>query len=360
MNSSKLLRAGVPVLGLCVITVLGSGCRSEVLSDRPSVPPAERELIDNQADFNNTAAADFDSAPAAKTAKKTAAKGDSGKFVYPRFEDTDHTPIYSAPKGKKSSAAVGTGSVYIVRRGDSLSKIAARHRVRTIDLAKANNLQLTSVIRIGQKLTIPGGKAVVSSRKTARKSAAVEKKSSAPRSGLYVVRRGDSISRIAKRCKVKRADLMAVNNINENTILRIGQTLKLPGAQVVNEASVIVDQTPAPAAEPAEKVAETVKKSKDLDESDALNELEGAAAAGDKGAAAAASASETAAAAVAETAPAAKAPSADSAALVIQQDISVDDFCKSHNVSKADLIRMNAKVTESTVMLKKGDVIILP
>lgn len=358
MNSSKLLRVGVPVLGLCVITVLGSGCRSEVLSERPSVPPAERELIDNQADFNNTAASDFDSAPAAKTAKKAAVKGGSGKFVYPRFEDTDHTPIYSAPKGKKSSAAVGAGSVYTVRRGDSLSKIAARHRVRTIDLAKANNLQLTSVIRIGQKLTIPGGKAVVSAKKTARKSAAVEKKTSAPRSGLYVVRRGDSISRIAKRCKVKRADLMAANNINENTILRIGQTLKLPGAQVVNEASVIVDQTPAPAAEPAEKPAESAAvKSTETDEADALKELEGAVSASDKSAASTTAAAATAAA---EVAPAEKAPAADTAAIVIQQDINIDAFCKAHNVSKADLIRLNAKITESTAVLQKNEVVILP
>ena len=244
MNSNKMLRIGMPVLGLCVFSVFISGCRSVVLADRQSVPPAERELAANEEESNASAPA-----PAAvekDSAKAVASKDSEAKFVYPRFEDTDHTPIYSAPaKTKKSStatAASDTASTYIVRRGDSLSKIASRHHVRTIDLAKANNLQLTSVIRVGQKLTIPGGKAVAEKR-TEKSSVASEEKS-ASRSGLYVVRRGDSISRIAKRCKVKRADLMAVNNINENTVLRIGQTLKLPGAQVVNETSVIVD-TPA-------------------------------------------------------------------------------------------------------------------
>ena len=354
MNSSKMLRVGMPVLGLCVFSIFVSGCRSEVLADRPSVPPAERELIANEDDFKTPAEdASVDKAPAKSQA--AAAKGSADKFAYPRFEDTDHTPIYSTPKCSKrsSGAVVGAGSTYTVRRGDSLGKIAKRHNVRTIDLAKANNLQLTSVIRIGQKLTIPGGKTAAVS-KSAKKSSAASAEKSAPRSGLYVVRRGDSISRIAKRCKVKRADLMAVNNINENTVLRIGQTLKLPGAQVVDETSVIVEK---PAENKTSEVVVAPDRTENNTEADVLKELEGDASAGDKSAENA-KAAETAAAA--DAAPAAKTPVSDSVATSIQQDINIDEFCKAHNVSKDDLIRLNSAITESTVTLKKGDVIILP
>lgn len=365
MNSSKMLRVGMPILGLCVFSVFISGCRSVVLADRPSVPPAERELVANEEESNASvpAPADVDKSSEKDSAKAVASKDSEAKFVYPRFEDTDHTPIYSAPaKTKKSStatAASDTASTYIVRRGDSLSKIASRHHVRTIDLAKANNLQLTSVIRVGQKLTIPGGKAAVAEKRTEKSSVASEEKS-APRSGLYVVRRGDSISRIAKRCKVKRADLMAVNNINENTVLRIGQTLKLPGAQVVNETSVIVDTA---AEDKAEETVAPATKTESSVEADVLKELGSDAAAADK-ASESANSAENASATAAEAVAAEKtfaAPAvAEGGPVSIQQDVNIDDFCKAHNVSKDELIRLNSAITESTVSLKKGDVIILP
>ena len=364
MNSSKMLRVGMPVLGLCVFSVFISGCRSVVLADRPSVPPAERELAANEEESNASvpAPAAVEKYSEKDSAKAVASKDSEAKFVYPRFEDTDHTPIYSAPaKTKKSStatAASDTASTYIVRRGDSLSKIASRHHVRTIDLAKANNLQLTSVIRVGQKLTIPGGKAAAEKR-TEKSSVASEEKS-APRSGLYVVRRGDSISRIAKRCKVKRADLMAVNNINENTVLRIGQTLKLPGAQVVNETSVIVDTA---AEDKAEETAAPATKTESSVEADVLKELGSDAAAADKASESAIStenASATAAEAVAAEKTFAAPAVAEGGPVSIQQDVNIDDFCKAHNVSKDELIRLNSAITESTVSLKKGDVIILP
>ena len=353
MNSSKLLRVGMPFWALCVISALSSGCQSTVLDERPSVPPAERELLEKDADISTFENVEK-SAPV--RSKKAVAK-DTGKFAYPRFEDTDHSPIYSSGKeSKTSSAAVSAGSTYIVRRGDSLSKIAQRHRVRTIDLAKANNLQMTSVIRIGQKLTIPGGKTAASVKKQNKKSAASVENKTAARSGLYVVRRGDSISRIAKRCKVKRADLMAVNNINENTILRIGQTLKLPGAQVVNEESVIVDNKPAVEA-PVEKTEEAPAKNATANDADILSELDSDAAAGDK-AAEKSNAAESAAAAVESAA--AKTVPVDGASVHIQQDIKIDDFCKIHNVTKADLIRLNAAITESTQVIEKGAFIIMP
>lgn len=359
MNSSKLLRVGMPVLGLCVITVFGSGCRPEVLGERPSVPPAERELIENESDFN----APSTESSAAVSVKTSGRKSSSDKIVYPRFEDTDHTPIYSAPKRRtSSSAAVGSGSTYIVRRGDSLSRIAARYRIRTIDLAKANNLQLTSVIRIGQKLVIPGrsGAAVVKAT-PAKTSAPDTASATASRPGLYVVRRGDSISRIAKRFKIKRADLMALNNINENTILRIGQTLKLPGAQVVNEESVIVDtssgsNTPsAPVAAPA---ADTEKSPEDA-EASILKELEADTAAASSAATSADAPKAAPAASAAEAVATQTAPS-DGGAICNQQDINIDDFCRMHNIKKADLIRVNAAITEATTILKKGEVIVLP
>ena len=117
MNSSKMLRVGMPILGLCVFSVFISGCRSVVLADRPSVPPAERELAANEEESNASvpAPAAVDKYSEKDSAKAVASKDSEAKFVYPRFEDTDHTPICSAPaKTKKSSTATAASSAFLL------------------------------------------------------------------------------------------------------------------------------------------------------------------------------------------------------------------------------------------------------
>jgi LysM repeat protein len=55
-----------------------------------------------------------------------------------------------------SLVPVSTGQGYKVRRGDSLWTIAKKHGVSVAELKEANGLR-GSTIRVGQKLTIPGG-----------------------------------------------------------------------------------------------------------------------------------------------------------------------------------------------------------
>lgn len=348
MNSDKLLRVGVPMLGLCFFAVFQTGCRSQVLDERQAVPPAEREIVQKEDAFDDDLSKN--PAPAAdkkiedKSVKDTAPANKD--FVYPKFEDTEHKPIYSAPKKAAKTKTVAPGATYVVVRGDSLSKIAARHRVKTIDLAKANDLQLTSVIRVGQKLRIPGGKTAVAGSESKTASSA---STATVRSGLYTVRKGDSIARIAKRLKIKRADLMAENNLNEQSVLQIGQTLKLPGAKVVNEESVVVEKTDAAPVASADSAAPSEQKSAS-EEDDIVKEIDGDSAA-----------STSAAAAVAKTAAdeTAKVVS-DATPVEVRSDISVDEFCKRYKVSKEDIFRLNSDIQADTAVIKAGTVVSLP
>ena len=66
----------------------------------------------------------------------------------------------SSASTAKSAVVKATGGNYTVKAGDSLSVIAQRHGVKTADLRKANNLS-GDMIRVGQKLVIPGAKAAV-------------------------------------------------------------------------------------------------------------------------------------------------------------------------------------------------------
>jgi membrane-bound lytic murein transglycosylase D len=103
---------------------------------------------------------------------------------------------------------------HVVRRGDTLWSIARRHGVSMDRLARTNGLNSNDTLSIGQVLSIPG---------TAR--LASTDSGSVPRSTTYVVRRGDSLSAIADRFRVRLSDLLGWNNLTKNSIIRPGQRL---------------------------------------------------------------------------------------------------------------------------------------
>jgi lipoprotein-anchoring transpeptidase ErfK/SrfK len=58
--------------------------------------------------------------------------------------------------GRSSSASSDTGSVHVVRWGETLSGIARRYGTSTATLARANGLKWNSWVYCGQRLRIPG------------------------------------------------------------------------------------------------------------------------------------------------------------------------------------------------------------
>ena len=104
-----------------------------------------------------------------------------------------------------------------VRPGESLWLIARNYRVSVTDIQRWNGMGSSSLIRPGQRLVIhmesPGG-APSPSANTATTTE-------------YTVRNGDSLWLIARRHQVRLADLMRWNGLNENSVLRPGQTLTI-------------------------------------------------------------------------------------------------------------------------------------
>ena len=97
-----------------------------------------------------------------------------------------------------------------VRRGDSLWKIARRARVSVNSLARANRMKTTSVLRVGMIIRIPG--AVSSSGNGSR----------------HVVRRGETLSSIARAHGVTVDQLARRNNMTPREMLRSGRVLQIP------------------------------------------------------------------------------------------------------------------------------------
>ncbi len=116
----------------------------------------------------------------------------------------------------------GKGGAHTVKRGESISKIAARHGVTTQQLLRANNMTAKQANRIrpGQKLTIPG--------KGGRAEAA---SGSSGKGSSYTVRRGESLSKIAARHGVSVQALLKANGMTAAQANRIhaGQKLTIPG-----------------------------------------------------------------------------------------------------------------------------------
>ncbi len=133
---------------------------------------------------------------------------------------------------------------YRVRRGDTLSTIARRFKVSVSELVAINGLRSRHRIRVGQKLKLPDRGGVHRSRSSSADFATAD----IPASGRYTVRRGDTISRIAKRFNLSEAEILAANRLRNRNRIYVGQTLLLRGVEPVvatiekGKAKPIVEQ----------------------------------------------------------------------------------------------------------------------
>ncbi|MEZ5458669.1 MAG: LysM peptidoglycan-binding domain-containing protein [Steroidobacteraceae bacterium] len=118
--------------------------------------------------------------------------------------------------------------IHVVRRGDSLWKIARRHNMSVNQLMRLNGLKPGQTLQTGKRLRLasaagsPSGGGSSLSTPTANVSAGG--------TITHVVRRGDSLYRIAKLHGVTVAQLLSWNGIGVNAPLRPGQkiTVKVP------------------------------------------------------------------------------------------------------------------------------------
>ena len=123
--------------------------------------------------------------------------------------------------------------IYEVRPGDTLTRIAAAHNITVTELAQINNITNPSLLRVGQKIKIPS-----------RQTTSPEKKNtaqhSAPAYKIYTIQKGDTLYSIAKKHQIPLSELLHLNNLSSNDIVKIGQQLKIP------QPSTATSQPPSP------------------------------------------------------------------------------------------------------------------
>ncbi|HLS36622.1 MAG TPA: LysM peptidoglycan-binding domain-containing protein [Bacillota bacterium] len=96
------------------------------------------------------------------------------------------------------------GITYLVKAGDSLSKIAADHNTTIDQLISLNGIKNKNLIYPGQVLQLKKGS-----------------------SGSYTIKKGDTLSQIAVNNKTTVKKLIDINNIKNKNKIQIGQKIKL-------------------------------------------------------------------------------------------------------------------------------------
>jgi LysM repeat protein len=142
-----------------------------------------------------------------------------------------------AAQSRPTTTTSTSSSTYIVRAGDTLGSIAARHRVTVSQLARANGLYTNSWVYTGRRLQIP--------RSSSSSSASTSTPSSSTSSsgGTYVVRPGDTLVGIATRLGVSVSRLAAVNGLRTNSWVYTGQRLRIPNGGSTSSTSTATPST---------------------------------------------------------------------------------------------------------------------
>ena len=104
-----------------------------------------------------------------------------------------------------------TGGIHVVRRGDSLSTIARAYHMSVAALRRLNGLAPNeNLIVAGQKLRVSG------------------EFSQTARDRIHIVRRGDTLGRIAGVYGVRLSALLTHNGLSKASVIRPGQRIRIP------------------------------------------------------------------------------------------------------------------------------------
>ena len=133
--------------------------------------------------------------------------------------------IVTTAEAKAPSAAP---QLHVVKPGDTLYEIARRHGLSVNELKRLNGLN-SNRLKLGQKLALNRAAAPPLPKTAAAKP--LQAKATRPAAGkdIHVVKKGDTLSTIARRHQLSVDELKDLNRMKDNRI-EVGQRLALSGA----------------------------------------------------------------------------------------------------------------------------------
>ncbi len=160
--------------------------------------------------------------------------------IRPEMAPVTPTPEPSQPAIASTEKKASPVTKYVVKKGDTLGKIAKRNKVSLTELAAANKMEKNAALKIGQKLILPGKTTTVASAAPSAPASAT----ASTGSKTHLVKSGESPTSIAKLYGISVQTLMKANRITDPRKMRVNQKLVIPVARVA-------DLAPAPAPMPA-------------------------------------------------------------------------------------------------------------
>jgi membrane-bound lytic murein transglycosylase D len=115
--------------------------------------------------------------------------------------------------------------VHRVKSGESLWSISRRYGMTVPQLARMNHVSAKALLKPGQRLQVAGSGGSAASGESGAGSP--QQVAATDGKVKYKVRRGDTLSGIARRFAVTVRDLQSWNNMGGSTSLRAGQSLMI-------------------------------------------------------------------------------------------------------------------------------------
>lgn len=129
-------------------------------------------------------------------------------------------------------------TTYKVEKGDTLYSISRKYQLTVAELRTANNLSEKDVLKAGQKLIIP--EADISTAAALSSTKQVETKAQpvqTTKTITYTVVKGDTLYGISRKNGMSVAELLSLNNLDNNAVIKVGQKLKIKAAVLPDDKS---------------------------------------------------------------------------------------------------------------------------
>ena len=130
--------------------------------------------------------------------------------------------------------ALFADTFYKVEKGDTLYSISRKYQITVAELRAANNLSENDIIKVGQKLRIPtadiSNAAALATDNKATTASSGATLSAATKTKEYTVVKGDTMYSIAKKNGMTLAEFMALNGLDNSSVIKVGQKLKIADA----------------------------------------------------------------------------------------------------------------------------------
>ncbi len=117
---------------------------------------------------------------------------------------------------------------YTIEPGNTLMGIASKYGISLGTLERYNNLNNYSVLRVGERITIPGTNSSIQSNNNYQIST----------NEYYTIEPGNTLMGIASKYGISLGTLERYNNLNNYSVLRVGERITIPGTNHMKTTQV--------------------------------------------------------------------------------------------------------------------------